>query len=136
MTFAPAKEGARCCRGRNHAPVMPAAVAGIHVLLSDDYQRREQPGQEGVCARLQRIRGAFTPVFNGLCPAMTSRRANLPLSARPLDRVGEISLLPGEATVLFRRAAEMAVRGGAAVNRAVKLQRAADVGRREPEQLR
>src|SRR5689334_2207396 len=34
-----------------------------------------------------------------------------------LERVGEVGLFPGEAAVLFRRAAEMAVRGGALVDR-------------------
>jgi len=39
---------------------MPALVAGIHVLLR---------GYKGVDGRDKR---AFTPVFDGLCPAMTN----------------------------------------------------------------
>ena len=46
-----------------------------------------------------------------------------------LSCVGEVGLLPGEAAVLVRRAAEMAVGRGAAVDRPVELERAADVGR-------
>ena len=55
---------------------------------------------------------------------------------RTFNRCGEIGLLPGEAAILVRRAAEMTVGGGAPVDRPVELEGAADVGRRQAEQLR
>src|ERR1700744_4358043 len=64
-------------------------------------------------------------------PGMTTKKLH-----RALQLGGEIGLLPREAAVLFRRAAEMAVGGGTLINRPVQLQRAADVGRRQAEQLR
>src|SRR3954452_18759577 len=58
------------------------------------------------------------------------------LLQRALELAHEVGLLPGEAAVLFRGAAEVAVGRRAAVDRPVQLQRAADVGRRQPEDLR
>jgi hypothetical protein len=48
----------------------------------------------------------------------------------PLQLRHEVELFPREGAVLLRLAAEMAVRGGALVDRLVELQAAADVGRR------
>src|SRR6185437_3564627 len=59
-----------------------------------------------------------------------------PLPARPFDRIGEIGLLPGEAAVFIGRAAEVAVGRGTAIDRPVELERAPDVGRRQPEDFR
>ena len=61
----------------------------------------------------------------GTSPAMTA----IALLHRALDRRGEVGLFPGEAAILVGRAAEMAVGRGAPVDRAVELERAADVGR-------
>src|SRR5438105_1284851 len=63
------------------------------------------------------------------CPGMTQELDGA------LQRVGEVGALPGEAAVAVRLAAEMAVGSGAPVDRPVELQRAADVGRRQTEQL-
>src|SRR5580693_9213002 len=40
-----------------------------------------------------------------------------PSAQRALERIGEVGSLPGETAVLFRRAAEMAVSGGAPIDR-------------------
>src|SRR5262249_1345841 len=58
------------------------------------------------------------------------------LLERALELADQIGLLPGEAAVLFRRTSEVTVGRGAAVDRAVELERPADVRGREPEQLR
>src|SRR6478672_9764415 len=77
----------------------------------------------------------------GTSPAMTSLvvlepNENEGLLHRALDLRGEVGLLPREAAVLFRLTAEMAVGGGAAIDRPVELERAPDIGRRQAEQLR
>ena len=53
---------------------MPALVAGIHVL-SDRKASRGWPSDR-----------AFTPVFDGLCPAMT-KAGCLPIHAKPAKRL-------------------------------------------------
>src|SRR5262249_8581406 len=58
------------------------------------------------------------------------------LAERALELADQVGLLPGEAAVLLGSAAEMAVSGGAPIDRPVELERAADVGRRQPENLR
>src|SRR5581483_3043642 len=68
----------------------------------------------------------------GTSPGMTTSWLK---SERALQRVGEIGPLPGEAAVLFGGAAKVTIGRGAAVDRAVELQRAADVGRRQAKQL-
>src|SRR3954470_19705612 len=71
----------------------------------------------------------------GTSPAMTW--SNLNNSAqRALELIGEIRLFPREAAILVGSAAEVAVGGRAAIDGLVELQRAADVGRGEPEHLR
>src|SRR5205085_1846701 len=60
-------------------------------------------------------------------------RVRTVMSQRPFQSVAEIGLFPRKATVLVHRAAEMTVSGGAAIDRPVQLQRAADIGRRQPE---
>src|SRR6185312_13816803 len=71
--------------------------------------------------------GAATNLHPGYVPVLPDRA---------FDRPGEVGLLPGEAAVLVRRAAEMAVGCRAAVDRPVELERTADIGRGQPEQLR
>src|SRR3569833_2207181 len=68
-------------------------------------------------------------------PFVEPRSGSKGLFHRALDLRGEVGLLPREAAVLLRLAAEMAVGGGAAIDRPVELQRAPDVGRRQAEQL-
>ena len=58
------------------------------------------------------------------------------LLERRLDLRRQVGLLPGEAAILVRRAAEVAIGRGATVDRLVQLERAADVGRGQAEQLR
>src|SRR6185312_996887 len=89
---------------------MPGLVPGIHVFLH----------------------AATETWMAGTSPAMTTDY----WLHRALERVDEIGPLPGEAAVLFGGAAEMTVSRGAAVDRPVQLQRATDVGRRQPEQFR
>src|ERR1700761_4556892 len=64
------------------------------------------------------------------------KRGEVKKSHRALQLIDEIGPLPGEPAVLFGGAAEMTVGRGALVDRAVELQRAADVGRRQAEQFR
>src|SRR3954468_22345129 len=71
------------------------------------------------------------PAFAGHDNRIIAR--GLERAAQLLDQVGA---LPGEATIFFRRAAEMAVSGGAPVDWPVELERAANIGRRQPEHLR
>src|SRR5262245_7072641 len=70
------------------------------------------------------------PCWTRCAPASTG------LGHRASDVPHQVGLLPGEAAVLVGRTAEMAVGGGAPVDRPVELERAADVGRREPEDFR
>src|SRR6201993_4874994 len=58
------------------------------------------------------------------------------LGHRGSDVLHQVGLLPGEAAVLVGRAAKMAVSGGATIDRPVQFERAADVGRRQTEDLR
>ena len=55
-----------------------------------------------------------------------------PLGERPLQRVRKVGLLPGEAAVGLRGAAEVAVGGGAGVDRTVEAEVFADRPRRRP----
>src|SRR5262249_46481039 len=69
-------------------------------------------------------------------PCWTCRAgASTGLAHRGPDVPDQVRLLPGEAAVFFRRTTEVAVGGGAAVDRPVQLERATDIGRREPENL-
>src|SRR6478609_5888025 len=52
-----------------------------------------------------------------------------------LERFDEVRLLPGEAALVVRRAAEMAVGRGARVDRAVEVEMAADAARGEVHRL-
>src|ERR1700704_6038298 len=58
-----------------------------------------------------------------------------PLADRASDVLHQIRLLPGEAAVLVRCAAEMTIGGGAPIDRPVQLERAANVGRCEAEDV-
>src|SRR5689334_3829079 len=60
---------------------------------------------------------------------MTTGRTAL---RQPLQRLGEVGALPGEAALVVRLAAEVAVGGGARVDRPVQLQVFADGARRRP----
>src|SRR5581483_10129907 len=64
------------------------------------------------------------------------RRGEVKKSHRTLQLIDEVGPLPREAAVLFGGTAEMTIGRGAVVDRPIQLQRAADVGRRQPEQLR
>src|SRR5690348_7053371 len=72
---------------------------------------------------------------SGFAARAAPRNASKTKPERAPGRVGGIGPLPGEAAVLFGGAAEVTIGRGAAVDRAVQLQRAADVGRRQAEQL-
>ena len=52
------------------------------------------------------------------------------------ERVGEIGPLPGEAAIGIRRAAEMAVGGGAGIDRPVEAEMLADAARRQVHDIR
>src|SRR6516162_10178726 len=67
------------------------------------------------------------PCWTPYAPASTG------LGHRGSDVLHQIGFLPGETAVLVWCSAEMAVSGGAAIDRPVELERAADVDRREPE---
>src|SRR6187399_2494789 len=58
------------------------------------------------------------------------------LSYRAADCRSEVGPLPGESAVLVGRAAEMPIGCRTLVDWPVQLERAPDIGRREPEQLR
>src|SRR5689334_15256208 len=69
-------------------------------------------------------------------PFLRETRSSRLLLHRAADGRSKIGLLPGEATVLLRRAAKMAIRRCAFVDWAVELERAANICRRQTEQLR
>src|SRR5262249_51337878 len=54
---------------------------------------------------------------------------------RASDRGREVGFLPREAAIFFGRAAEVAIGGGALVDRPIELERPPDVGRGETEEL-
>src|ERR1700722_13520749 len=54
---------------------------------------------------------------------------------RAFERVGEIGALPGKTAVFFGGAAEMAVGGGALIDRSIELERTSDIGRPQRENL-
>src|SRR5579863_3648806 len=92
--------------------------------------------REGGASSKHRPRETCTSVVTGSSAfADDDRHYPFGLPHRALELIGEIGALPGEATVLLRRAAEMAVRGGALVDRPVELERAANIGRSQRENL-
>src|SRR5512135_3799002 len=58
------------------------------------------------------------------------------LAQSALKRIGKVASLPRKSAVLIRGPAEMAISGGAAVDRSAELQGAADIGRPQREQFR
>src|SRR3954470_7373771 len=56
-------------------------------------------------------------------------------SNRALERLDEVGLLPGEAALIVRRAAEMAVGRGARIDRAVEVEMGADTARGQVHRL-
>src|SRR5579871_1875471 len=64
-------------------------------------------------------------------PGTTVRKSH-----RSPERVGEIDPFPGETAILVDRAAEMAVSGGAAIDRTIEFERAPNVGWRQAEHFR
>src|SRR5437870_5469842 len=63
-------------------------------------------------------------------------RSSRPSLHRAADRRSKIGLLPGEAAVLFRCAAKMAISRCPFVDRPVELERTANICRRQTKQLR
>ena len=102
----------RACRGRSLCPLRrPKNARGWRVGVSRTVlsATAELPVNTG-------------PTGNARAPSTAPGRGNDPPSAqRPLERIGQIGSLPGETAVLFRRAAEMAVSGGAPIDRPAEL---------------
>src|SRR5262249_46631952 len=101
----------------------PPGAAAAH----DPCGARKRRCAELCCGRIWTWRAQPPPCWTPYAPASTG------LGHRGSDVLHQIGFLPGETAVLVWCSAEMAVSGGAAIDRPVELERAADVDRREPE---
>src|SRR6185369_2749276 len=124
------------CRGRNGCPLrrpkkarLRSTCSGPDVMSNEVYA--DCVNLSAMQSSLRRLRELICdamkcPAFAGHDNSNLSEWKGSESAAQLLDQIGP---LPGEAAVLFRRAAEMAVGGGAAIDWPVELERAADVGR-------
>src|SRR5262249_40536491 len=101
----------------------PPGAAAAH----DPCGARKRRCAELCCGRIWTWRSQPPPCWTPYAPASTG------LGHRGSDVLHQIGCRPGETAVLVWCSAEMAVSGGAAIDRPVELERAADVDRREPE---
>src|SRR5262249_26219148 len=80
--------------------------------------------------------GISKTMMPGTSPGIEFRRESKSLLEGALELAHQVGLLPGEAAVLLRLTAEVAVGRGAAIDRPVELERAAGGGRGQPGDFR